>query len=477
MSANRCFALLCALLLLAGCSSSDDDSTPTDPTPNEPTTYTVTYDGNGADGGTAPVDTTSYGEGEVVNVASDIGTLTFTDHTWDSWNTASDGSGTEYGAGGSFTMGAADVTLYAQWTENSTGGWEPASGSWDYVGDAGLSEGTVDYCRLVLDSMDRPVAAYSLASPAEGEPKQRLMRWNGSSFVSEGGSPALAGILQQWFDIACDPNDGVWFSTTDASNNGVAVHFDGSAWQDPMWLTLDQYTFRTSIAINDDGNPLAAFRSRPDETEILGILEWTGSTWIETTDGPYETRMDNNTDIEIIDGAPWVMYADALQNAFVIRANGDGSGWETVGGESIYASNGVNSMVLTTGPEGRPWVAFRQHGDVHLQYWDGGAWVEFDTEDLESTVSTSGVTETLDLVFVGDVPVVAFVSVDSYPKGIRVEAYHGGGWVRLADVSTVAPLGSHYPQLAVAGDGRIFLGYQDENAGDAMSVKVYTPAP
>ena len=89
-------------LLFAGC------SIPTGLSP-------VTYDGNGADGGTVPIDSTDYKEGETVTVA-EAGTLTRTGYNYTAWNTAADGSGTAYTAGDTFIMPAGEVVLYAQWT-------------------------------------------------------------------------------------------------------------------------------------------------------------------------------------------------------------------------------------------------------------------------------------------------------------------------------------------------------------------------
>ena len=44
-----------------------------------------------------------------------VGTLTKTDKTFFGWNTEADGSGTAYAAASTFTMGIANVDLYAQW--------------------------------------------------------------------------------------------------------------------------------------------------------------------------------------------------------------------------------------------------------------------------------------------------------------------------------------------------------------------------
>ncbi|WP_183570515.1 S-layer homology domain-containing protein, partial [Paenibacillus endophyticus] len=46
--------------------------------------------------------------------------LVKTGNTFTGWNTAADGTGTPYAANATFGMGAANVTLYAQWTANPT---------------------------------------------------------------------------------------------------------------------------------------------------------------------------------------------------------------------------------------------------------------------------------------------------------------------------------------------------------------------
>jgi autotransporter-associated beta strand protein len=76
-------------------------------------TYSVTYDANAATSGTAPVDANSpYGVGSTVTVLGQ-GDLLKTSFSFGGWNTQADGLGTTYDA--TFTMPAADTTLYARW--------------------------------------------------------------------------------------------------------------------------------------------------------------------------------------------------------------------------------------------------------------------------------------------------------------------------------------------------------------------------
>ena len=73
------------------------------------TTYTISYDANGGTG--APADQTKN-EGEDLTLSTTIPTLT--GYTFTGWNTDTNGSGTTYEPGASYTTDA-DLTLYAQW--------------------------------------------------------------------------------------------------------------------------------------------------------------------------------------------------------------------------------------------------------------------------------------------------------------------------------------------------------------------------
>lgn len=81
--------------------------------------YSVTYDGNGNTGGTAPVDPASpYNPGATVTVLGNTGSLVRTGYTFAGWNTQADGLGTSYNPGDTFVIGSANVILYARWTQN-----------------------------------------------------------------------------------------------------------------------------------------------------------------------------------------------------------------------------------------------------------------------------------------------------------------------------------------------------------------------
>jgi uncharacterized repeat protein (TIGR02543 family) len=78
-------------------------------------TYTVTYNGNNSTGGSAPTDPNAYQTGTTVTVR-DKATLVRTGYTFTGWDTVALGIGSNYPAGGTFTMGTKNVLLYAQWS-------------------------------------------------------------------------------------------------------------------------------------------------------------------------------------------------------------------------------------------------------------------------------------------------------------------------------------------------------------------------
>ncbi len=83
-------------------------------------TYTVSYSGNGNTGGSVPVDTTGYEQGQSVTVLGNTDNLIRTGYTFTGWSTQANGAGTSYTQGQIFIMGAANVTLYAKWSANPT---------------------------------------------------------------------------------------------------------------------------------------------------------------------------------------------------------------------------------------------------------------------------------------------------------------------------------------------------------------------
>ncbi|MEN9962081.1 MAG: hypothetical protein RIS66_494 [Actinomycetota bacterium] len=80
---------------------------------------TIAYNANGSSSGSAPSSSTGTA-GSSTTVSANTGTLAKTGHTFAGWNTAADGSGTDYAGSAAINYPASGtLTLYAKWTANS----------------------------------------------------------------------------------------------------------------------------------------------------------------------------------------------------------------------------------------------------------------------------------------------------------------------------------------------------------------------
>lgn len=77
-------------------------------------THTLSYNANGGTGG-VPASVT-VAENATTSVASNLVGNTKSGYDFNGWNTAANGSGTDYTSGQTLTMGTSNVTLYAKWT-------------------------------------------------------------------------------------------------------------------------------------------------------------------------------------------------------------------------------------------------------------------------------------------------------------------------------------------------------------------------
>jgi len=84
------------------------------------TTYRLTYDANGASGGSVPVDGNAYLTGASAPVLDNSGALTRSSYTFAGWDTSSSATIATYAAGSTLVVGSANVNLYAVWTQNPT---------------------------------------------------------------------------------------------------------------------------------------------------------------------------------------------------------------------------------------------------------------------------------------------------------------------------------------------------------------------
>jgi hypothetical protein len=108
-------ALLFAVFLTTSCANSFLDRNDVPKYVEDGAGVVLRYDGNGAVGGSVPEGTNLY-PGKSVAIADNAGMLTLSaEFYFSGWNSAADGSGTNYAGGERFKAELEDVTLYAAW--------------------------------------------------------------------------------------------------------------------------------------------------------------------------------------------------------------------------------------------------------------------------------------------------------------------------------------------------------------------------
>lgn len=168
--------------------------------------FTITYYGNGSDIGTVPAQET-YDDGAMATIASPD-TMGKTNATFAGWNTSSDGTGTSYTAGQTFSIDA-DLKLYAQWQDDPS-----------------------------------PIALYTLDFDSQGGSSvDSIHNIASGSKVSSPTAPTKAGYtFDGWHlmpNCTCADEEPCWDFDRDAITGDKTLY---ARWQ-PMALTLFNVNF------------------------------------------------------------------------------------------------------------------------------------------------------------------------------------------------------------------------------------------
>jgi 6-phosphogluconolactonase len=181
-------------------------------------THTVTYNGNGNTGGSVPVDSNTYQQGNTATVIGNTGSLVKTGHSFAGWNTLANGSGTTYTQGQTITAGTANITLYAQWTASTGQGYAYVANQYDNT----ISQYTI--------GADGTLTPMSPATVATGEtPESITVDPSGKYVYVPNAKPAPAGRIYQYSigaDGALSPMSIPWV-TAGTYPESVAVDPSG----------------------------------------------------------------------------------------------------------------------------------------------------------------------------------------------------------------------------------------------------------
>ena len=325
--------------------------------------YTVTYNGNTNDGGSVPIDGSSYNITDTVTVLGNTGSLVKTGYTFTGWNTAANGSGTSYNSGDTFAMGSANVTLFAQWSivnftvtydgNTNTGGSVPVDGSSYNITDTVTVLGNTGS----LVKTGYTFTGWNTAANGSGT------SYNGGDTFAMGS--ANVTLYAQWslgnYTVTYDGN----------TNNGGSVPVDGNTYNITDTVTvLDNtgilfktgYTFAGwNTAANGSGTSYNG-----GDTFAMGSVnvtlyaQWTAINYTVTYDGntntggsvPIDGNTYNITDtVTVLDNTGGLEKIGYPFTGWNTAANGSGTSYN--GGDTF--AMGSENLTLYAQWGGFPW--------------------------------------------------------------------------------------------------------------------------
>jgi len=218
--------------------------------------FKVTYHGNGNTGGTVPVDSNIYDEGETVSVLGNSGNLVKYG-SFIGWNTDAAGTGTTYTAGQTFKIGTENVDLYAKWSSS------------DYkLRNTGPAGGIIFYDKGIYSDGWRflEAAPYSSSPLTDWQSKQ----WGSYGTVIIGTETGLGtgkantALIVTWLKNNTDNSNGdVTYKTDRAAYLCDALIFNGySDWFLPSKDELDKMYINLKSGTDENGvsySPLSGF--------------------------------------------------------------------------------------------------------------------------------------------------------------------------------------------------------------------------
>ena len=205
-------------------------------------TYTISFNANGADSGTAP-NNILVSSGEKYTIPS-CGTLSKNGYTFSHWNTISDGSGSSY-TKSSVCKAEEDLTLYAQWKIVSyTIEYDLAGGKLP-EGKSNPDSYTIETETFTLNNPEREGYEFGGWRLNNGEPNSNVSIQKGS-FENK----KFVAIWRQFasFSVIYDPNGGEGNVDTTYKDEGQTI------------------TIASGISLVRNGYTFSHWNTKPDGT-------------------------------------------------------------------------------------------------------------------------------------------------------------------------------------------------------------------
>lgn len=401
-------------------------------------TYTVTYNANGATGGDVPTDGTAYSSGATVTVKANTGSLVKTDYTFTGWNTQNDGEGTHYAASGSATFTiSSDVTLYAEWSKSldaitAIGGTVTAS-----ISDAGSIDW--DYSNLTVTGT---------LSGSTGQNVKAYVDLSSSTTI-----PSTAGSCT--VSVTATKKSTIPGSATPLTNNSVSGEVEA---QKLVYTFTMSYSDLTKNSYGDEDNAIKTSKATCTNHDSIDISWRTSNVIKNNTSGTLSMQFKGSpvgylyNTTEIPGTITGISYNDTvLQGSFTNYYGNSVHPTEstTVGGKyfSIVSSSGtdkVQNITVTFEVYDKPKVQLTA-SNMNLDVADGVATPTI----TDGTSAVTGYSLTSEDSYIASITNDNRVQPTGYGKvTISVTKEEDAGHIYLATTFTVT-VGDHSKEASI----------------------------
>lgn len=364
---------------IAGTTNGGDQSFTTSPCP---VFYAVTYNDNGATSGAAPTDGNAYSSGDTVTVLGNTGSLVKTGSTFVGWNLASNGSGTHYAVGSSYTI-TSNTTLYAQWlgivsataasavTQSGfTANWGSAAGATGYRLDVATDSGFTSFVSGYNDLDVGNTTSWVLAGLAPGTSYfYRLRSTSATLTAANSNTISLTTQTGRVSGIVVDPGapatlyaavdgGGVFTSSNSGASWSAAAGQPASNRVQKLLLvagaptTLYAATYGSGIFYSiNSATSWSACTSQPTNPNVLTLSATASGTLYAGTEGGVFASLDGCASWSPVNGG---LTVDAAKPPLAIAVDPNAAGTLYAGfdGAGVYKS--INSGGAWTAASTQP---------------------------------------------------------------------------------------------------------------------------
>ncbi len=347
------------------------------------------------------------------------------------------------------------------------------SGStWETVGGPGSIVGKHEYLASMgfnFDKFDNPYISYA---DFDNQDKVTVKKWNGSSWEIIGDAGFSAGsVLETSIVIDDSGNPYVLYQDEVNSYYMTVKKWDGSAW---VIIGTEAFTkggLDSSIGLDSKGNPYVVYSNYSSGFDALE--KWNGSNWEiivkESDDYVIWMGMDSN---------------DKIYSAIIETNNDwkatvktwNGNSWDIVGAAG-FTEEEVTDITIGFNSSGVPYVAYAieyyKDGDwyqkVMSKKWNGTSWetlgnTEFFTDGYHRLCMSIDKSET---------PYISYsysIYINDFKVNIR--KFNGSTWALIGETGISERYCYNSPSLALDSSGNPFIFYLEIEPDNVKKMKV-----